>query len=130
MAYGDQTLLAGTVLKLVQQAVQDGKKLREKNTARAEIEKIMRAKGFSPHNARRIVKDTMGEPLEDEIAPADIVDTQEIKSNTVRVTVRRDLGVDIHDIVRFRARDFQAQMVKPAGDGFVYTLKEFSVSKP
>ena len=129
MPYGDQTLSAGTLLRLVQQAVPDGKKLREKNSTPQEIEKIMRAKGFSPHNAKRIVKDVMGEALTDDITNADIVETQEIKSNTVRVSAGRDLGLDIHDIVRFRSRDFQIQMVVPKGGLFVYTLKEFASSK-
>jgi len=130
LAYGDKTLLAGAVIGLIQQAVRDGKQIKEKGTPAAEIEKIMKARGFSPHNAKRIIREVMGEALADDIPAAEIINMQELKSNCTRITVRRDFGIDLHDIVRFRSRDYQAQKVERRDDLFLYTLKSFARTSP
>lgn len=113
-------------MKMIQQAVADGKAFREKSTPPQEIEKIMRGRGFSPHNARRIRKEILGEPLLDDIPTGDTVLAADIKANTVRVTLLRDLGIDLYDIVRFRSKDYQVQRLVRENQKYVITLKEFA----
>ncbi|OGH57294.1 MAG: hypothetical protein A3G34_04465 [Candidatus Lindowbacteria bacterium RIFCSPLOWO2_12_FULL_62_27] len=126
MPYGDETMMAGAILKLMQKAVADGKALREKQTPPEDIEKIMRDRGFSAHVAKRIRREIMGQPLTDEISTADTVKIEDLKTNTVRLTLRKDAGVDLYDIVRYRAKDYQVQKMSKVGENFVVLLKEFA----
>lgn len=112
---GIPTMMAGSIRNILLGAIevkreefQEGKQL---DTIKAEL----KADGFSEHNIERILIEIQDKPIPEDFQADIIKDHYNVKENLIKVILRKNPGLKIQDVARFKGRDYVVQQINQFG---------------
>ncbi|GEM_PF-4354492 len=120
---GLSTIGAQFTKTAIVQLIQAVRKLKEKGWPEPQILDKMKKElpFFHPHTVRRLYDKSVGNTVEDDIAPGDVLAERTIKERTIEIDLRKaPKGIDRDCLVQFRGRDWYVAKV----NGLTFTLKD------